>query len=230
MYEALSFGETPRKMANGRFIVLEGIDGAGTTTHTTRLSSFLRDQGIAVHATREPTDGPIGVLLRQILTGRLVTPSVGGGHTPPRWNTMGLLFAADRIDHLDVEIVPRLTRGITVISDRYDYSSIAYQSLSASAEPDATVWLRRVNRFARRPDLTIVLDVPEAVARERRKARSGREEIFDDDAFQARLGDFYANVEQHFPDDRIVHISADRPLADVATEIRALVLSTIGGR
>lgn len=216
-------------MPNGAFIVLEGIDGAGTTTHATKLTSFLRDHGIAVHGTREPTDGPIGVLLRQILTGRVVTPH-RDGHAPPRWNTLGLLFAADRLDHLEVDILPRLAQGMCVVSDRYDYSSVAYQSLSSHADADATAWLRRVNRFARRPDLTIVLDVPDEVARARRKGRSGREEIFDDDSFQARLCEFYANVEKHFPEDRIVHVSANRPVSDVAADVRQLALSALEGR
>ena len=167
------------------------------------------------------------MLLRQILAGRVVAPHPGGGTQPLAWNTLGLLFAADRLDHLDVEIIPRLVQGTVVVSDRYDYSSIAYQSLSRGADPEATSWLRRINHFARRPDLTIVLDVPEEVARQRRRARSGREEIFDDDAFQARLGEFYRNVDKHFPDDRISHVSADRPLADVAADIRALALSVI---
>lgn len=214
-------------MHHAPFIVLEGIDGAGTTTHTARLVAALRAKELPVHATREPSDGPIGVLLRQILTGKVLTQNVSG---VPAWNTLGLLFGADRLDHLDAEILPQLAKHVTVVCDRYDYSTVAYQSLSAKGEASAIGWLRQINHFARRPDLTIVLDVPPDVARVRRMKRAGEEEIFDDDALQARLAGFYANIEQHFPDDHIVHISADRELEAVSADILAAALQAHGWR
>ena len=214
-----------RFMHNAPFIVLEGIDGAGTTTHTGRLVATLLAKELSVHATREPSDGPIGVLLRQILTGRVVTQTPSG---VPAWNTLGLLFGADRLDHLDAEILPKLQAGVSVICDRYDYSTVAYQSLSAKGEASAIGWLRQMNQFARRPDLTIVLDVPPEVARVRRMKRAGDEELFDDDELQSKLAGFYANIEQHFPGDNILHISADRELEAVAAEILALALRAYG--
>ncbi len=216
-------------MQHAPFIVLEGIDGAGTTTHTARLASALRAQGVSVHPTREPSDGPIGVLLRQILTGRLISPSAHGPKAPS-FSTLGLLFAADRLDHLDVEVLPKLARGVTVVSDRYDYSTVAYQSLSARGVDGAVAWLRGLNHFARRPELTIVLDVPYEVARKRRMSRAGSEEIFDDDALQRELAAFYAHIEEHFPGDRIVHIAADRELQVVGAEVLSAALSVIEGR
>src|SRR4051794_39705484 len=111
----------------GRFIVLEGIDGAGTTTQTARLVDRLRGDGkTAVKITREPSDGPIGSLVRQVLTGRIVSP----GGRAPGWTTMALLFAADRMDHVESEIEPFLLSDGVVVSDRYDASSLAYQSVS----------------------------------------------------------------------------------------------------
>lgn len=214
-------------MQHAPFIVLEGIDGAGTTTHTARLASALRAKELSVHATREPSDGPIGVLLRQILTGRVVSATPSG---VPAWNTLGLLFGADRMEHLDAEILPALHKGVTVVCDRYDYSTVAYQSLSAHAEPGAIAWLRQVNHFARRPDLTIVLDVPHEVARVRRMKRAGQEEIFDDDELQRKLADFYARIETHFPQDRILHISADREQDVVAADILEAALKVHGSR
>ncbi|MFM2418433.1 MAG: hypothetical protein RL385_3156, partial [Pseudomonadota bacterium] len=106
------------------FIVLEGIDGAGTTTQTARLVSALTAQGRRTQATREPSDGPVGVLLRQMLRGRVVSPS---GKAPPS-EELALLFAADRLDHVSAELRPLLADGVSVVSDRYDYSSVAYQS------------------------------------------------------------------------------------------------------
>jgi len=211
-------------MQSAPFIVLEGIDGAGTTTHTARLAATLRARELVVHATREPSDGPIGVLLRQILTGRVVSAAPVG---VPTWNTLGLLFGADRLEHLEAEILPKLHHGVTVVCDRYDYSTVAYQSLSAKGHASAEVaisWLRQVNHFARRPDLTIVLDVPPDVARVRRMKRAGEDEIFDDDELQRALAGFYARIEQHFPEDKIVHISADRDPEPVAADILAAAL------
>ncbi len=212
-------------MHNAPFIVLEGIDGAGTTTHTGRLVAALRAKELSVHATREPSDGPIGVLLRQILTGRVVTGNPSG---VPAWHTLGLLFGADRLDHLDADILPQLAQNVTVICDRYDYSTVAYQSLSAKGEPAAIAWLREVNHFARRPDLTIVLDVPPEVARVRRMKRAHDEEIFDDDELQRKLAGFYIDIEKHFPADKIVHISADRDLEAVGADILAAALGAHG--
>jgi dTMP kinase len=216
------------------FLVLEGIDGAGTTTQVRLIADELRARRVPVHTTAEPSSGPVGSLLRLMLTGRVTGAS---------WQQLALLFAADRADHLDSEIVPNLREGVTVISDRYDHSSVAYQATSASdsgstpalrggatsadgaLDLDVVAWIRGLNRFARRPDLTVVLDVPAAVAAERRRARSGRTELFDDDALQARLGAFYADLEQHFPGERIVHIDGTQPLAAVTAAVLAAMAS-----
>src|SRR5580704_3077298 len=142
--------------ARGRFVVLEGIDGSGTTTHVARLADRLRARKELVRTTREPSDGPVGTLVRQVLTGRVVVP----GGLAPGWATMALLFAADRMDHVESEIAPFIDQGGVVVSDRYDASSLAYQSVSSGAESrEAVEWIRSINRYVLRPDLTIVLDV-----------------------------------------------------------------------
>ncbi|MCC7541966.1 MAG: dTMP kinase [Deltaproteobacteria bacterium] len=207
-------------MIEGHFIVLEGIDGSGTTTQTGRLADALRSRGLPAHTTREPSDGPIGMLIRQVLTGRLVVPGSTGGRAPS-WSTMACLFAADRLDHLEAEIHPNLRDGVTVISDRYDASSVAYQSISSGLELDASVidWIRTVNSRARRPDLTLVLDVPVAEANRRRRQRQGRVEIYDDDELQAALARFYTDIDAFFPTDRIVHIDANRSVDEVAADV-----------
>src|SRR5580693_8502583 len=111
--------------ARGRFVVLEGIDGAGTTTQVARLADRLRGKKHPVRTTREPSDGPIGALVRQVLTGRVIVP----GGRAPNWTTMALLFAADRMDHMEAEIEPWIAEGGIMVSDRYDASSLAYQSV-----------------------------------------------------------------------------------------------------
>ena len=195
-------------MTQGRFVVLEGIDGAGTTTQTQRLVGALRARGARAHATREPSDGPVGTMIRQALAGRLVAPPMAGGGAPG-WATMALLFAADRVDHLQCEVLPRIAAGEWVVSDRYDYSSVAYQGVT-SGDDAVTEWIRVINGRARRPDLTVVVDVSPAVARERRASRAGAREIYDDDELQSRLSDFYARIESHFAGDRVVHVDGDR--------------------
>jgi dTMP kinase len=201
----------------GRFIVVEGIDGAGTTTAVERIVAELSARGKSVVATREPSTGPIGALIRQILAHRLVVPGEGGAKAPG-WATMALLFAADRCDHLEVDILPRLARGITVVSDRYDLSSLAYQSATATsddASADAVTWIRELNRQARRPDLTLVLDVPAEVAAQRRQARGGSRELFEEAELQARLARIYSRAETLVPGDTVIHIDARQPVAAV---------------
>jgi len=205
-------------MIEGLFIVLEGVDGAGTTTHTALLAQALRGKGLPITTTREPSDGPVGVLIRQILTGRVVVPGISGNR-PSSWSTMALLFASDRLDHLEATIHPNLMDGVTVISDRYDYSSVAYQSVTAGEEPGTVEWVREINRHARRPDLTIVLDVDPEEAAKRRKERQAGREIYDGSELQHQLASFYKDIDQHFPDDPIVHIDAMRDIDAVAADV-----------
>lgn len=211
-------------MNAGRLIVLEGVDGAGTTTHTRLLARNLRDRKVPVHATQQPSGGPIGSLLRQTLSGRMVS-GLGSAGGPPAWNAMALMFAADRLDHQETEITPNLREGLTVLCDRYDHSSVVYQSITAGGGPDVVAWIRAINRFARRPDLTLVLDVPPEVAAERRKIRRGAD-IFDDADFQRDINALYRSLERFFPDEHIEHVNADRHVEEVATDILARVEAT----
>lgn len=205
-------------MIEGLFIVLEGVDGAGTTTHTGLLARALRKKGLPIHTTREPSDGPVGVLIRQILTGRVVVPGITGNR-PSSWSTMALLFAADRMDHLEASIHPNLMDGVTVISDRYDLSSVAYQSITGGGEPETVRWVREINRHARRPDLTIVLDVDPSESARRRKERSVGHEIYDDLELQQQLAEFYRHIDEHFPGENIVHIDSARAVEEVAADV-----------
>jgi dTMP kinase len=212
---------------DGHFIVIEGIDGSGTTTQCSILADRLLAQGLPVHTTREPSDGPIGVLIRQILTGRIVTPSQHGSR-PPTWPTMAALFAADRLDHLEAEIHPNLHDGVTVICDRYDYSSVAYQTVSGGGSEDVSSWVLELNRHARRPDLTLVLDVDPEVAAARRDTRSGGPELYEVSEMQVELARFYGKIDELFANDRIVHVDADQDVEGVADAIWAEVMKLRG--
>jgi len=207
-------------MSAGLFIVIEGVDGAGTTTQVAQLTAALRQRGRSARETREPSIGPIGALLRQCLTGRFVTPGPSGP-TAPNWQTMALLFAADRLDHVAVEIDPLLEQGVCVISDRYYHSSVAYQALTGTGDrAQAIAWIRELNGHARKPDLTIVLDVSAAQTAERRRQRGGVE-LYDADELQARLVDFYARLDQHFPGEAIVHVPGAAGIDAVAAAVLA---------
>lgn len=207
-----------------RFIVLEGIDGAGTTTQTARLVHTLQQRGIAAHATREPSAGVIGRHLRDILTGRVALQFASDAQ---RAAQLALLFAADRLDHLGSEVQPHLAQGAWVVSDRYDHSSIAYQS-ATSGDAGAIAWLQQLNRYADRPHLTVVLDVSAGVARSRRLARDAQRELFDDDALQQKLASFYLDIDRYFPGERIAHVDADRGVDEVFADILAAVLALPG--
>ena len=200
-------------MIKGHFIVLEGIDGAGTTTQASRLVDRFTRQGLPAHVTAEPSSGPVGALIRQCLNGRLISQRTQPP-SPPSWKTMALLFAADRQDHIEAEIQPNLREGVTVISDRYVYSSIIYQSLSTDHE-EAASWIRELNRFAPKPDLVLYLQVDPNEACRRRLARDRKTEIFDDPGFQKRLATAYDHMVTDFPDTNIVTIDCHSSIDEV---------------
>ena len=146
-------------------IAREGLDGSGTTTQCQRLVDELTRRGRTVHATREPSDGPIGRLLREILRGELGAVDPGA---------VALLFAADRLDHLEREIRPALSRGLDVVTDRYVLSSLAYQSVDVPSD-----WVTHLNSRADPADVTIFLDVPVERCLERMAARGGHAELYE---------------------------------------------------
>ena len=212
----------------GLFVVVEGIDGCGSTTHAKLLAKAIKNRGPEVVLTCEPSTGPIGSLIRQVLQRRLFVPDATG----PRnfaWSTMALLFAADRMDHLDSTVAPALRAGSVVISDRYDLSSLAYQSVTAHTGTDSIPWIRELNAQALRPDLTIVIDVPAEVAEERRRVRGGVEEMFDARELQARLAAVYARAEELVPNDRVLHVPGVGEVGEVAARVFETVISAASG-
>jgi dTMP kinase len=184
MSESGRGGRKGRRPVRGRFVVVEGIDGAGTTTQAHRLGERLRAAGRRVHVTAEPSGGPIGALLRQVLSGRLRGRSRDGSFDA---DAVALLFAADRLDHVREEVAPALAAGIDVISDRYTLSSVAYQSLT-TGELD---WVEAINARAPAPDVTLFLRVAPTVAFARRRAASHSREIYEEAAFQRRVAAAY---------------------------------------
>lgn len=197
------------------FIVLEGLDGAGTTTQLARLAEGLEAHGHVVHRTREPSDGPVGRLIRRTLA-----------HDPsaPAPATLPWMYAADRADHLAREIEPALARGEVVISDRYLHSSLAYQSLQQPLDEVAAL-----NASFRVPDLTVFVEVPVSVSLARIEARLAREggepELFEERAKLEAIRDAYHRVIERLcaRGDRIHVVDGAGDINEVEAGIRASV-------
>jgi dTMP kinase len=208
------------EIGGGLFIALEGIDGSGTTTQLGRLAARLGSQGRRVHATREPSEGPVGRLLREILLGGHRGPD----GAPVDGLAMALLFAADRRDHLRREIEPALAAGMDVITDRYLLSSLAYQSEEAARD-----WVEALARDLRPTDLTLLLDVPVSVAAARRHAAGRSTERYDEDGMQARVAANYRRLAAGAAASRrpVVILDGSRPIDEVTDAIAREVASLI---
>ena len=209
-----------------RFIVLEGIDGSGTTTQLECLAKLLRADGNAVVTTSEPTPGPVGRLLRQALEGSL-SPDVDGC-SQFDWVTLALLFAADRANHAQSLIVPTLAQGKVLLCDRYDLSSRIYQSVTA-ADPEAALpWLCILNERVPRPDLTLVLDIEPELAEKRRSTRGAPPELFEQNQLQCKLARAYCEAEKYVPNDRLKHIPGELSISEVTERLYAACQSGVG--
>ncbi|MEE8400963.1 MAG: dTMP kinase [Candidatus Hydrothermarchaeaceae archaeon] len=192
------------------FIAVEGIDGSGKGTQCRLLSRWVKDKGHDTFLTREPTGGKIGLLLREVLK---------KGELEPR--AEALLFAADRTEHVK-EISQKLAEGQVVISERYFYSSIAYQGASGVS----VKWLLELNRFAPVPDLVLYLDVQPEVGLERissiNSLRSSmrEKEYFEKQDFLGRVRDLYLDLASEHD---FAVISADGTIDEVQTVMRRRV-------
>ena len=206
-------------VARGRFFVLEGVDGAGTTTQAALLRERLVRRGLRVHTTREPSDGPIGALLRDILKGRVTASRVAGGPPDPvGGRSVALLFAADRLEHLASEIDPLLARGVHVVSDRYLMSSLAYQSADAPLD-----WVRTLNRYAPSPDLTVLLRVRPAVAMARIERTRDELDRFEKRAVLEHVAKMYERLAGELPAGENAVVDGEAAPDAIADLIEALV-------
>ena len=180
------------------FIVLEGVDGCGKSTHAKLLANWLREKGRDVLLTAEPTDGPVGRLIREVLAGKLVVD--------PR--TLALLFTADRAEHVG-EMRKALSEGKTVVCDRYFYSTVAYQC----AQGVERRWLLGINGFAPKPKVVVLLDVDPALGEVR--TRTG--EIFERQEFLRKVRRQYLKFKG------LKVVDSSRPAEEVQEEIRSIV-------
>jgi len=217
------------------FIVFEGIDGAGTTTQAAKTARYLRqkydraDNNAKGHQTvietREPTDLPIGRLIRQRLASKFT--DINGVHKINLAEACNaLLFAADRLDHLNTRVIPTLRAGHPVVCDRYVYSSLAYQSISLENDWISTINQYAVNDTLCQPDLCFYLKLPANIAKQRRVARGGQPERYDLELLQQRISRQY---DAMFDSETIfnaknLHIIDARPsVNDVFESIRTVL-------
>jgi dTMP kinase len=204
-------------------VVLEGLDGAGTTTQSRLLAERLRAAGRKVHVTAEPSGGPVGAIARLVLTKRICgDPQRASGFDP---DALALLFAADRLDHVSSEIAPLLADGVDVISDRYTLSSLAYQAIT-SGDP---AWVEAVNSRARPPDVTLFLKVSPRTAVGRRFSASSRRELFEVPAFQRKVARSYERgiATLRAQGQRVEVVDGEQDVESV-TEALAAIVDTLG--
>ncbi|MFA6523364.1 MAG: dTMP kinase [Candidatus Peribacteraceae bacterium] len=180
---------------HGKLIVLEGPDGAGTTLHCKLLAERLEKEGHTVLVTAEPTDGPIGTHIRDILRGRELLPA----------DALQLLFCADRAWHIDRVIRPALQEGKIVIADRYTLSTVAYGAVQGL---DAT-WLQGINDAFVKPDCVILALPPLNVALERLGRRPSHD-IFEQRDVQEKLHDVYRKLASEDPGITVIDTSGSK--------------------
>ncbi|HTS22388.1 MAG TPA: dTMP kinase [Casimicrobiaceae bacterium] len=205
----------PSLAQRGRFITLEGIDGAGKSTHLPWIKERLERAGRSVWSTREPGGTPLGERLRELLL-----------HEPMTHLTEAMLMFAARREHCEREIWPRLERGTWVVCDRFTDATYAYQGGGHALPRETIAALERMALGDFLPDLTLVFDVPIAVARER--LSDGRTL----DKFEREQGEFFTRVRDVYLERaradpaRVRVVDTTRSRAEVRAELDAIV-STI---
>ena len=177
--------DVAERRARGVLIAFEGIDGSGKTTQARRLAHRLRNAGITVVLTKEPTTGPHGARLRA---------SASSGRLDPEAEVA--LFEADRREHVAQVIEPALVRGEVVIVDRYYFSTAAYQG-ARGLDPEAI--LVRNEAFAPEPDLLVLLEIPVAVGLARIRERGdGAGNLFEREDALAACAGIFARLERSY--------------------------------
>jgi len=212
-------------MSRGKFIVFEGLDGSGLSTQAGLLKDWMEKQGLPVYLTKEPTAGPVGALIRLALGRRLALST----STKDNDAIIALLFAADRMDHLATDIIPKLEAGVHVICDRYYLSTFAYQSRSMDVS-----WLRALHAHCIRPDLTILLDVSPHTCCQRIAQHRWHVEIYENEAIlegvRQRYHEIAAQLRAEGYDIRIVPGDDGRTIQQIHTAMIELVQSFLAGR
>lgn len=193
----------------GKLISIEGLDGCGKSTHAKLLTQWLRSQGQEVIITDEPTNGVFGKLIKRVLRGKLKLPITAEA----------LLFAADRVQHVVNLIAPSMRARKVVVSERYVYSSLAYQS----ARGLSIGWVKKINRYAPKPNLTILIDVPAEVSFARIGSRR-LDEFETNMKLQERVRRNYLHIAKQ---EGLKIVDGSRSRDEVQADIRKLVSAVL---
>lgn len=195
------------------FIALEGIDGSGKSSQAKTLADSLQQKGHKVYATFEPTNEYIGSIIRNILRGKIKADE----------KVIAGLFVADRLDHLlneEYGIVKKLKEGYTVVSDRYYFSSYAYNGAYADMP-----WVIEANKKAAeilRPDVTIFIDVPPAVSMQRINAAREGTELYETTEKLTSVRSRYMEAFELLKHEEVISmINGDRAYEEVAADVLA---------
>ena len=190
----------------GVFICIEGLDGSGKTTHAHRIVRNLQKNGFDAIYTTEPSTGELGKFIRSsaVLEGKKRVPRV----------VEALLFALDRVEHLEKDVKPALKKGKIVISDRCVYSSLAYQG-AAGLDLE---WIEEINRMALPADLAIYIDVPpEVVVKRIRRKKSVMETL----ETQRKVQEVYMTYVKN---GKLVAVDGDKKKSEVTEAILAVIM------
>jgi len=194
----------------GAFICIEGIDGCGKTTHAKLLAKKLWRDYNAVY-TAEPSHGKIGTFIRKrYLYGEKRLSSVAEA----------LLFAADRVEHVENEILPALRRGKLVISDRYIYSSLAYQGATGLSLD----WIEKIHEHALRADFAVLIDVDPTIVMRRLKPMKS---VMENLETQQKVREIYLEFVEK---GELIRIDGNKPKREVASELFTAVLKFLRAR
>jgi len=195
----------------GIFVCIEGLDGSGKTTHAHRLVRNLQKKGFDAVYTTEPSRGELGKFIRgTVLEGKKRVPGV----------VEAVLFAVDRVEHLEKDVKPALKEGKIVVSDRCVYSSLAYQG-AAGLDLE---WIEEINRFALPADLAIYIDVPpEVVVKRIRRKKSVMERL----EIQRRVKEVYMKFVDN---GKLMPIDGDRRKAEVEQKLLSVIMDFLENR
>ena len=187
----------------GVFICIEGLDGCGKTTQTKLLAKKLAKSHNAIYTT-EPSHGKIGTFIRnRCLYGQKRLSNV----------VEALLFAADRVEHVENEVIPALHEGLLVISDRYVYSSLAYQGAAGLS----LEWIEKVNEHALKPDLAVFIDVDPKTVMNRLKPRRS---VMENMETQQKVREIYLKFVEKGD---LTRINGNKSKNEIANELHAVV-------
>lgn len=208
-------------MEKGYFFAFEGIDGSGKSTQIKLLTEKLRARGLRCYETREPTDGPVGSMVHQIMTGRLQADG----------RVISSLFAADRLDHLTNPVdglCQTVEQGVTVVTDRYYFSSYAYNGVDL--DMDWVIGCNRLSAELLRPTLHIFLDIPVSTALARIAKNRLHTELYEKEERLTAVRENYFKIFERFRDtERVAVIDANADVDTVAQRVWEAVQAAMNG-